>query len=71
MTLDSTMTRSRWNAVLWHCRYFQGGSAEWGLRKKEEVCPNLVPTEIALKVAAKIRARQQFAAYIVVPFWCV
>ena len=51
------------------CRYFQGSSAEWGLPKKKEICPNLVPAEIALKVAAKIRAREPFAAYIVVPFW--
>ncbi len=36
-----------------------------------ELCPNLVPTEIALKVAAKIRARQPFAAYILIPFWQV
>ena len=52
-------------------RYFQGGSAEWGLRGKRELCPNLVPTEIALKVAAKIRARQPFAAYVLIPFWQV
>ena len=52
-------------------RYFQGGSAEWGLRSKRELCPNLVPTEIALKAAAKIRARQPFAAYVLIPFWQV
>ena len=52
-------------------RYFQGGSAEWGSHRMRELCPNLVPTEIALKVAAKIRARQPFAAYILIPFWQV
>ena len=29
----------------------------------------LVPAEIALKIAAKIRAGERFAAYVVVPMW--
>ncbi|KAI7980882.1 hypothetical protein LOK49_Contig96G00019 [Camellia lanceoleosa] len=30
---------------------------------------NLIPMEIALKIAEKIRARERFAAYIVIPIW--
>jgi len=30
---------------------------------------NLVPMEIALKIARKIAANEPFAAYIVVPMW--
>lgn len=30
---------------------------------------NLIPMEIALKIANKIRAHERFAAYIVVPMW--
>ena len=30
---------------------------------------NLIPMEIALKVANKIRAHERFAVYIVIPMW--
>ena len=30
---------------------------------------NLIPMEIALKIAAKIRANERFAVYIVIPMW--
>ncbi|KAI8020696.1 Phospholipase D beta 2 [Camellia lanceoleosa] len=30
---------------------------------------NLIPMEIALKIAEKIRASKRFAAYIVIPMW--
>lgn len=30
---------------------------------------NLVPMEIALKIASKIEASEPFSAYIVVPMW--
>ncbi|KAF5934803.1 hypothetical protein HYC85_025932, partial [Camellia sinensis] len=30
---------------------------------------NLIPMEIALKIAEKIKARERFAAYIVIPMW--
>lgn len=30
---------------------------------------NLIPMEIALKVASKIRAQERFAVYIVIPMW--
>lgn len=30
---------------------------------------NLIPMELALKVASKIRANEQFAIYVVIPMW--
>lgn len=30
---------------------------------------NLIPVEIALKIAEKIKADQRFVAYIVIPMW--
>ncbi|ESQ38294.1 hypothetical protein EUTSA_v10028438mg [Eutrema salsugineum] len=49
-------------------QYFLGSSFNWesinGLRVN-----NLIPMEIALKIANKIRAREKFAAYIVIPMW--
>ena len=32
-------------------------------------CRNLIPVEIALKVVSKIKARERFAVYIVIPMW--
>lgn len=30
---------------------------------------NLIPMEIALKIAEKIRANERFSVYIVIPMW--
>jgi hypothetical protein len=30
---------------------------------------NLIPMELALKIASKIRAKERFAIYIVLPMW--
>ena len=30
---------------------------------------NLIPLELALKIASKIRAKDRFAVYIVIPMW--
>lgn len=30
---------------------------------------NLIPVELALKIASKIRAKERFAVYIVIPMW--
>jgi phospholipase D1/2 len=30
---------------------------------------NLIPIELAIKIARKIKARERFAAYIVIPMW--
>jgi phospholipase D1/2 len=30
---------------------------------------NLIPIEVALKIANKIKANERFAAYIIIPMW--
>lgn len=30
---------------------------------------NLIPMELALKIASKIRAKERFAVYVVIPMW--
>ena len=30
---------------------------------------NLIPMELALKIASKIRAKERFAVYVVLPMW--
>ena len=30
---------------------------------------NLIPMELALKIASKIRAKERFAVYIILPMW--
>ncbi|KAJ1277577.1 hypothetical protein BS78_04G014900 [Paspalum vaginatum] len=49
-------------------QYFIGASYAWPAYANQGAC-NLVPMEIALKVASKIRAGEHFAAYIVIPMW--
>ncbi|XP_073022854.1 phospholipase D gamma 1-like isoform X1 [Primulina eburnea] len=49
-------------------QYFIGSSYNWS-SYKDIGANNLIPMEIALKIAEKIRAHQRFAAYIVVPMW--
>lgn len=49
-------------------QYFLGGCASWA-EDRDSGCLNLVPVEIALKVAAKIRRGERFAAYVVTPMW--
>ena len=52
-------------------QYFMGGSHLWDSTSAGDrsACRNLVAAEIALKVAAKIRAGERFGAYVVVPMW--
>ncbi|ESW07555.1 hypothetical protein PHAVU_010G139800 [Phaseolus vulgaris] len=49
-------------------QYFIGGCHWW---KKDRHCgrTNLIPIEIALKVVSKIKAKERFAVYIVIPMW--
>ncbi|XP_018472859.2 phospholipase D gamma 1 [Raphanus sativus] len=47
-------------------QYFFGSSFNWDSHKIVGA-NNLIPMEIALKIANKIRARENFAAYIVIP----
>ncbi|KAI9182079.1 hypothetical protein LWI28_021830 [Acer negundo] len=49
-------------------QYFIGSSYNWG-SYKDLGANNLIPMEIALKIAEKIRANERFAAYIVIPMW--
>ncbi|KAG5534526.1 hypothetical protein RHGRI_022598 [Rhododendron griersonianum] len=49
-------------------QYFIGSSYAWP-SYKEAGADNLVPMELALKIANKIRAKERFAVYIVIPMW--
>ncbi|KAI3453642.1 hypothetical protein Pfo_010305 [Paulownia fortunei] len=49
-------------------QYFLGSSYNWA-NYKDLGANNLIPMEIALKVANKIRARERFSVYIVIPMW--
>ncbi|XP_057771947.1 phospholipase D alpha 4 [Salvia miltiorrhiza] len=49
-------------------QYFIGGCHMWE-ENKHCGCGNLIPIEIALKVASKIKAGERFNAYIVIPMW--
>ncbi|XVE77037.1 hypothetical protein DITRI_Ditri13aG0030000 [Diplodiscus trichospermus] len=49
-------------------QYFIGSSYNWN-SYKDLGANNLIPMEIALKIASKIKANERFAAYIVVPMW--
>ncbi|KAI3787434.1 hypothetical protein L1987_41897 [Smallanthus sonchifolius] len=49
-------------------QYFIGSSYNWK-SYKDLGANNLIPMEIALKVASKIRANERFAVYIIIPMW--
>ncbi|XP_030931820.1 phospholipase D gamma 1-like isoform X2 [Quercus lobata] len=49
-------------------QYFIGSSYNWSSHK-DLGANNLIPMEIALKIAEKIRANERFAVYIVIPMW--
>ncbi|CAH9066821.1 unnamed protein product [Cuscuta epithymum] len=49
-------------------QYFIGGSHVWE-QDKNSGCENLIPIEIALKIARKIKDNERFAVYIVIPMW--
>ncbi|CAO2033918.1 unnamed protein product [Urochloa humidicola] len=49
-------------------QYFIGSSYAWPSYRHPGAA-NLVPMEVALKVAGKIRAGEPFAAYVVIPMW--
>ena len=49
-------------------QYFIGGCQLWD-KDKHCGCRNLIPIEIALKVVNKIKAKERFAVYIVIPMW--
>ncbi|GJN30105.1 hypothetical protein PR202_gb18384 [Eleusine coracana subsp. coracana] len=49
-------------------QYFLGSSFKWNSHK-DVGANNLIPIEIALKIANKIYVNERFSAYIVVPMW--
>ncbi|CAN6314264.1 unnamed protein product [Urochloa humidicola] len=49
-------------------QYFLGSSFSWGSHK-DVGANNLIPIEIALKIANKIYANERFSAYIIIPMW--
>ncbi|KAL7160219.1 hypothetical protein ABFS83_01G078800 [Erythranthe nasuta] len=49
-------------------QYFLGSSYNWA-NYRDLGANNLIPMEIALKVASKIRANERFAVYIIIPMW--
>ncbi|KAD6453201.1 hypothetical protein E3N88_07906 [Mikania micrantha] len=49
-------------------QYFIGSSYNWN-SYKDLGANNLIPMEIALKIASKIRANERFAVYIIIPMW--
>ncbi|KAK1269837.1 Phospholipase D alpha 1 [Acorus gramineus] len=49
-------------------QYFFGSCASWK-ESQDSGCLNLVPMELALKIASKIRKGERFAAYVVTPMW--
>ncbi|KAL3723682.1 hypothetical protein ACJRO7_035795 [Eucalyptus globulus] len=49
-------------------QHFLGSSYAWP-SNNDSGADNLIPMELALKIASKIRAKQRFAVYIVIPMW--
>ncbi|CAL9196671.1 unnamed protein product [Musa hybrid cultivar] len=49
-------------------QYFLGSSFAWPSYKNSGA-DNLIPVELALKIASKIRAKERFAVYVVIPMW--
>ncbi|KAF5735908.1 phospholipase D delta-like [Tripterygium wilfordii] len=49
-------------------QYFIGSSYAWPSYKNAG-SDNLIPMELALKIASKIRSNERFAVYVIVPMW--
>ncbi|KAK9270670.1 hypothetical protein L1049_026252 [Liquidambar formosana] len=49
-------------------QYFLGSSYAWP-SYKEAGANNLIPMELALKIASKIRTKERFAVFVIVPMW--
>ncbi|CAI0414134.1 unnamed protein product [Linum tenue] len=60
--------RAAQNFIYIENQYFLGSSYGWD-SYRDLGANNLIPMEIALKIASKIRANERFAAYILVPMW--
>ncbi|KAA8528785.1 hypothetical protein F0562_036140 [Nyssa sinensis] len=49
-------------------QYFLGSSYAWP-SYRDAGADNLIPMELALKIACKIRAKERFSVYVVIPMW--
>lgn len=49
-------------------QYFLGSSYAWP-SYKDAGADNLIPMELALKISSKIRAKERFSVYVVIPMW--
>ncbi|KAG2400739.1 hypothetical protein LR48_Vigan09g035400 [Vigna angularis] len=49
-------------------QYFVGSSFAWPAYK-DAGADNLIPMELALKIVSKIRSKERFTVYIVIPMW--
>ncbi|KMZ71867.1 Phospholipase D delta [Zostera marina] len=49
-------------------QYFLGSSFGW-LSYNNPAADNLIPMELALKIASKIKANERFAVYVIIPMW--
>ncbi|XP_043714524.1 phospholipase D delta-like [Telopea speciosissima] len=49
-------------------QYFLGSSYAWPSNKTAGA-NNLIPMELALKIASKIKVKERFAVYILIPMW--
>ncbi|KAJ1427362.1 Phospholipase D/Transphosphatidylase [Sesbania bispinosa] len=49
-------------------QYFLGSSFAWP-SYKEAGADNLIPIELALKIVSKIRSKERFTVYVVIPMW--
>lgn len=60
--------RSAKNFIYIENQYFIGSSYAWP-SYKDAGAENLIPVELALKIASKIRAGERFSVYVVIPMW--
>ncbi|KAD2804601.1 hypothetical protein E3N88_37978 [Mikania micrantha] len=60
--------RSAKNFIYIENQYFLGSSYAWN-SYKDAGADHLIPMELALKIARKIRANERFSVYVVIPMW--
>ncbi|KAH6789181.1 phospholipase D delta [Perilla frutescens var. frutescens] len=60
--------RSAQHSIYIENQYFIGSSFAWP-NYKNAAADNLIPIELALKIASKIRANERFTVYVVIPMW--
>lgn len=60
--------RSAQNFIYIENQYFLGSSYAWP-SYKDAGADHLIPMELAMKIASKIRANERFSVYVVIPMW--